>query len=377
MNQNVILFLVILGIFILISTNENKKLLILKKFNKNIYPKFNKKSCINEDPCFLYENTNRSQVLYHKLITALKKLSHSKKKTLGCNCKENVYIQGTTGNRLKTEVTQVTKIILNKINSITGFYFKQVYLDTITVFEDNKGNKNFKYNVFVYDTNEELDIRLYIDVIKYIIQCPKKAKAITCTSVTTPGMDTFEIGYPQPEQLLPLPTEIISTGAGGELLSPKGINIKRIEPIKYLHINEVKIYNTNAVINANGKCLMDPVCGNIKDTTLSSSSFNQPTTPFTEPACVRNKWPRLNDEPRGVTAWPTATESPYWNIFGIPSPPTCNTQNCGTRSSTTQFPIQASFWRNNYVLPRHSSIYRQLFSLTRGDVATEGADFTD
>ncbi len=374
MNQNVLLFSIILIMFAAVSALESKK--HSKSFNPSKLQLSKKKKCVDEDPCFLFENTNRSQVLYLKLITALKKLSQNQKRTLGCNCKEEVNIQGTSSNRLKTEVSEVTKIILHKVNATTGFYFKKVYLDTITVYEDKIGNKNFKYNVFVYDSNEELDLRFYIDVIKYIIPCPKKSKAITCTSVTTPGMDSFEIGYPQPEQLVPLPTEVISTGAGGELLSTKGINIKRIEPIRYLYINEVKIYNTNAVINADGKCLMDPVCGNIKDTTLSSSVFNQPTTPFTEPACVRNKWPRLNDEPRGVTAWPTGAESPYWNKLGIPTPPTCNTQICGTRSSTTQFPIQASFWRNNYALPRNSGPNFWLFNLVRGNTQ-QGADFTD
>jgi hypothetical protein len=370
MNKNLFLLFIILVIMMIVSSKEKVHKILPTYKNK-------RKPCVTEDPCFLYENTNRSQILYLKLITALKNLSCNKKKTLGKNCKQNVFIQGTTSNRLKTELDQVTKIILDKINSMTGFFFKKIYYDTITIFEDHRKNKNFLYNVFVYDSHEEMEIRLYINVIKYAIECPSKRKAITCASVTTPGMDTYEIGYPQPEQLLPLPTEVISTSGAPDLLSVRGINIKKIDPIKYLYINEVKIYNTNSVINANGKCLMDAVCGNIKDTSLSSSLFNQPTTPFQESACVSNKWPKLLDEPDNVVAWPAATESPYWNSLGIPTPATCNSQKCGIRSSTTQYPFTPEYWPTLATIPRNSGIYANIFSLTRGDPATEGADFTD
>lgn len=376
MNINIYLLFVILVILMIISYKENHHK-IIPKYKKKQPTKLSNKQCINEDPCFLYENTNRTQILYLKLVTVLKKLSCNKKKTLGKNCKQNVFIQGTTSNRLKTELDEVTKIVLDKINSETGFYFRKVYFDTITVFEDCHKNKNFIYNVFINDPHEELDIRLYIDVIKYIIKCPQKPKEITCTSVTTPGMDTFEIGYPQPEQLIPLPTEVISTGAAPDLLSTKGINIKKISPIKYLYINEAKIYNTNAVVNANGKCLMDPLCGNINnETTLSCSLFNQPTTPFQEPACVQNKWPRLKNEPRNLVAWPAATESPYWDTKGIPSPPTCNTQICGTRSSTTQYPLVPSYWPTLATIPRNSGPNEWMFSLVRGDTAIDGASYS-
>lgn len=261
MNQNIILFLVLLGIFLVISTKEKYYNIVHVNHPSQ---KNTVKNLLKEDPCFLYENTNRSQVIYLKLVNVLKELSKNGKKTLGKNCQENIYIQGTTNNRLKTELKEVTQIILNKINSITGFSFRFVYLDTITELKDCDGNKNFIYNVFINDPHEELDIRLYVNVIKYIIKCPSKDKQITCTSVTTPGMrasgvdNSFEIGYPQPEQLLPLPTEVISTGVPGGVLSSKGINIHKIAPVRKLYINEVKIFNTNAVINVdNGKCIQE------------------------------------------------------------------------------------------------------------------------
>lgn len=370
MNQNISLLSVIIIIILFI---------YFIKYENNYNIK-SKSITVKQDPCYLYENTNRTQTLYLKLINSLKKISATSDnkcniKTLGNNCKRELYIQGTTDNRLKTELNEITKIILNKINSITGFYFKIVYFDTITVFEDCQQNKNFIYNVFIYDTNEELAIRLYINVIKYIYKCPKKNKLITCAETTTPGMK-FEIGYPKPEQLIPLPTSVITTGGGPNILNNNGINIKEISPIKYLFVNEVKIYNTNSVINANGKCIKPSLCGTLMDTTLDSSIFNQPTTPFTEPSCVRNKWPKLYDEPENVKAWPCGTESPYWNKSGIPISSSCNTQIAGIRSSTTQFPVTPAYWPTLATLPRNSGPNYWMFNLTRGDPATDGADFT-
>ena len=333
---------------------------------------------IGDGPCYLYENTNRTQIVYLEILNILKNMSNKNNKKRLENCKRNVYIQGTTDNRLKTELNEISEIILKKINTSGSKYdFKIVSLDTITEFVDPDGNKNFKYLLFIYDKIEEIQLRLYIDVIKYIIQCDVKNNSPpTCASITTPEVNTFEIGFPQPEQLLPLPTQTVNTGFP-DLLSAEGINIKKIAPIKSIYINEIKIYNTDAVINANGQCIMDGVCGNIKNTTLSSSAFNQPTTPFQEPACVRNRWMKLPDQPTGVKAWPCGSVSPYWNTKGIPLSVSPDTQYTGIRSSTTQIPITGEYYPTLATIPRNSGPNSWLFSLTRGDTATEGADFTD
>ena len=370
MYQNIIILTVLVLVVLLTSKNINLPTLV----NKNIK---DVSTCqVPEDPCFLYENTNRTQTIYLKLVNAVQKLSNKEKKLLSGNCKEDIFIQGTTDNRLKTELDEVTKIILDALNKRTGFYFQKSYFDTITIFTDPHGNKNFKYNVFAYDPNEELNVRFYIDVIKYIVPTHPRKQKVTCTSVTTPGMDTFEAGYPQPEQLLPLPTQVISTGGGPDVLSDAGINIKEIPCIRSLHLNEFKVYNTNAVINANGKCLMDPVCGDIKEnTTLSSSLYNGLNTPFQEPSCQRNKWILPPDQPKNLKQWPCATQSPYWGTDGIPNPSTCNTQETGIRSSTTEYPVSPEFWRSNYGI-KQGSPYSALFSLTVGSPAIDGADFT-
>jgi hypothetical protein len=383
MNQNLILLIILFVLFAITFTNEKIiKSYDISKIGKNVSNIFESKSI--SEPCILYENTNRTQCIYMKLVSALKNLSNINQIKLGPQCKEEIFIQGTSTSRLREEVNQITKIILDRLNKQIQSNFQSVYLDTITIYEDENGDKNFIYNVFVNDPNEELDIRLFIDVIKYVVKCPKIEKPITCTSLTTPGMsasgveNTFVIGYPQPEQLIPLPTEVITTGGGPDLLSVKGINIHKIPPIRSIYINTVKIFNTNAVINSNNQCTTQctPACGNIDDTTLSSSAFNQITTPFVEPAHIRNRWPIISPIQTEMKAFPCGKASEYWNEKGVPISVSCNTQEAGINGATTDYPIEASFWRSNFALPKWSGPNSWLFSLTRGS-PNFGADFTD
>ena len=380
MNQNIIFIIVLIILFCMsiygyniqsMSQKDKKtqalKTQVLKTNSINV-------DVVKEDACFLYENVNRNQTIYMRLVNILNKLSHKKQIRLKDNCKETTYIAGTYDDRLKIEIRQVTEHILNRINSKTGFNFIPVYYDNITEIVDKMGNKNFVYNVYVQDPNEELTFRLFVDAVKFVDPRPKSIPPVTCAEVTTPGQDTYEIGYPKPEQFIPLPTEVIST-PGWLPLSRRGVNIAYIAPIKSLYINELKIYNSNLVVHANGKCLMDQICG-FYDNKLDQSLFNGPTTPFQEPACQRNKWPVLPDQPEGVKAWPCAKVSENWDQWSVFKPTCANTQTHGIQSSTVPIPVRAEYWPTHATIPRGSGPSYWLFARTRGDPAIETADFS-
>lgn len=327
---------------------------------------------LKEDPCFLYENTNRTQLVYMKLINALRYLSAKKQRTLGDDCLEKIYIPGTWSNQLQREIDEITQMVLDKLNQRTGFMFRKVYNDTITVLEDKAGNRNFIYNTFIQDVHEELNLRLYFNVIKYVIRCPPKSGCPpTCASLTNPTMK-FEIGYPQPEQLQPLPTQLITT-AWADKIGNKGINRLTDDPISSVYINQVKIFNTNAVINVDsGECVQPATCGNLDKTKLESSEFNQPTTPWQDPACITNQWIRLESEPCGLKNYPCGPPTfLYWNDQGIPTTD-CNNWYTGTRSSTTQEPLQAQFNKSIIEIPRNSGPNAWMFSAVRQDPLSSG-----
>lgn len=327
----------------------------------------------NSDPCFLYENTNRHQVLYGKLTNIFDKLSKGKKYNLKGELNE--YVQGTWDDSIILELDEILKQILIKINKKSGFAFKKTSYDIIGEIKENI-NKQFKFNVFIQDPNEELTIRVYIDVVK--IACDdeiNKDNIKTCTQITTPEFPTYEIGIPKTDQYLPLPTEVITT-PGFDTLSTKGINFRKGKPIKYLFLNEIKIYNTNAVINADGKCLGKSECGNY-GVNLDHSLFNGPSTPFQEPACVRNKWPTLLDQPKCGLEWNCNLKSESWDKFGVRCPDEIVSEDClGTQSSTTPIPNRPEYWPTHVTIPRNSGPNYWLFNLTRGDPSIDGADFS-
>ena len=66
-----------------------------------------------------------------------------------------------------------------------------------------------------------------------------------CPSDTTPGIDSFYIGYPSNEQLIPLPTEVIPTGR--QVLSANGINTHRPTPVKSVYLNYIQLINSDLV----------------------------------------------------------------------------------------------------------------------------------
>lgn len=330
---------------------------------------------IKEDPCFLFENTNRNQVVYMKLISLFEKLSCQKKMRLK-NCQKTDYIDGTMDDRLKRELDQITNVILKKVEKLSGFYFRKFYYDNVTEIVDKKGNKNFKYIVFIDDPQEWLQLRIQIDVVKFANKAPQSS-AVTCSQVTTPGQETYEIGYPKPDQLFPLPTEVITTGL--DVLGFKGVTPDQVMPIKYLYLNCIRVYNSNLVINAEGKCLDDCApCGNY-GISLDHSLFNGPSTPFVEPSCVRNKWPTLPDQPKDRPyEWNCAARSNNWDEKGVFSPPECKTKKCfGIQSSTTPMPLQPEYWPTLATIPRNSGPNYWLFDLTRGHpYSGASADFS-
>ncbi len=150
MNQNFILLLISMVLFVFVLVNEKfiKKDIYDNNIKNDNKEKFNFTNENNN--CSLFVNTNRTQDIYLKLLTALKNLSNDNKIKLDSKCKEELYIQGTSPNLLKREVNEITQKIIDKLNNILHSNFRTIYLDTINVFEDKDENKNFIYNVFIF-----------------------------------------------------------------------------------------------------------------------------------------------------------------------------------------------------------------------------------
>ncbi len=331
---------------------------------------------IKQDPCYLYDNINRNQLVYKKLMDAMRFLSKKRPIELKSDCKKNVYIQGTFTDVLRQEVDEITDLILNKLNYRTGFFFKKIDYDNITEIVDSFGNKNFDYHVFVQDPQETIVVRLHINVIKYIFQPFEHKKYLTCAQATTPEFPTYEIGYPRPDQFLPLPTEVITTA--NIVLSDKGINVPSVSPIKYLFINLIEVYNNNWILQPDKKCKPINAVSGFYNVPFDHSPYNGPSTPFQEPNCVANKWITPPDKPANAKIWNCAFQPFEWDDKGILTTACKNRPTCeGYQTSTEQMPAQPEYWPTNSTIPRISGPYAWMFDLVRGDPAIDTADFSD
>ena len=331
---------------------------------------------IKEEACSLYDNINRNQLIFKKLMEGTKFLSKKYPIELKEQCQKIVNIPGTFTDVLRQEVNEITDLILTKLSHHTGFFFKRIDYDNIVEITDKYGNKNFDYHIFVQDPQEWLVIRLHINVIKYIFPPFEHKKYLTCASATTPEFPVYEIGYPRPDQFLPLPTEVITPG-GGEVLSTRGINIPQPAPIRHLFINLIEVYNNNWVLNPDKKCPPINALSGYYNVPFDHSPFNGPSTPFQEPNCVANKWITPPDKPADAKIWNCAFQPFDWNDKGILVSACKNKPICtGYQTSTELMPPQPEYWPTNSTIPRISGPYAWMFDLVRGD-PSQGADFSD
>ena len=76
--------------------------------------------------------------------------------------------------------------------------------------------------------------------------------------------------------------------------------------------------------------------------------------------------------------WNCRQVADTWDAKGVPDPVECRSvAGCpGLQSSVQEYPYRPEFWPTLGTVPRNSGPNYWLFSLTRGDPATEGADFT-
>ena len=214
-----------------------------------------------------------------------------------------------------------------------------------------------------FDVNNLLKIRFKVNVIQYLIK-REKNKHLTCTQLTNAPFKNYPIGLPQKNQLIPLPTEVITTSC--EVLSAKGVDF-HVPPItKSLYINSIMIDNSTLVVNPGSDCFIQRV-GGVTNTSLENNTVRSDNTPFIEPSKVRNKWPTLSTQPINKGPWPS-TQVPFtWNNKGVVNPMPKQGKACPGYTHALNVPeLNAEYWPNNIRVPRNSGENNWLFDLSRG-----------
>lgn len=358
-----------------------------------------------------YVMNNKIQYDFVKILSTFKDMSSKNKyKELKPVVSNNLYTYTNITQLVRQELDQVIKPIIAQLNKNVKeeFVFNLTEYKNAQINEDKDGNQQYIVDAFINDMNTHVGLRVRIDVIKYT--CIKKgtqeykdwvkdkdgylAKALakagvldnesacgpgtnmeTCASETTPGFNSFFIGYPSHEQLIPLPTEVITTGK--MVLSADGINTHRPTPIKALYLNYIQLINSDLVLDPYQSTDLEKDIEGMEKRRgegfigarepLEFSKYTRKCkNPNQAPASVTNKWPTLDCQPTNRTGWPGTTIPFEWDDLGISPEVKPTKEKPGLTHACRPFPRTGQYWRNNLIVPKWSGNYQWLFSLTSG-----------
>ena len=217
--------------------------------------------------------------------------------------------------------------IHNKYN-ITPFYFTFIEIINVICLTDKDNNSRWIVDIMVGEKTLHVSLRIKVDFIIIVTNPEKDNSFKTCAELTTPAFPIYFMGYPTFDQMIPLPTQVISSGKTGCVLSNKGV--QKYPIFKSCIINKVSLENSDLVLGINSTNLS--YTGNDSHTSLSFYNYpskrfleNSPDVELTnediltnrdntethklsrmkpvwsdgwiQPALWRNKWPRLLNEP--------------------------------------------------------------------------------
>ena len=173
--------------------------------------------------------------------------------SLDGKCKKQEFIYQLLDDNKRRILTFYTNKALQELNNKCKdfntnelpFNFELIDFISATSCMDKSGNTRWKTDIMVQESTLHLSLRLILDFTIYIKDCPNK-KVLTCAEYTTFPFPKYHIGYPTLDQMIPLPTQIVSTGPG-LVLSNKGIDIE-MPKFKSIHFNSAKMENSDLAL---------------------------------------------------------------------------------------------------------------------------------
>lgn len=239
-----------------------------------------------------YIDMNSQQMIYREIVLLFKELSSSSKsKQLNNITSKQLLKPETLSVREKNELNQITLVLLNKINQKSQFNFINTGYDNVLQIKDNNNNVQYEYDLFITEPVESIQLRIKTNIIKYTASSSTSDNSIkTCAEETTPDFPTYPMGYPQNHQYLPLPSQVIPSA--NDIIGNKGINFNEPSDIKEIHINYVRIYNSNTILNADELCINNNLQAGTNSTSLENMPFHNDcrNNPCQLKAEEYNKW---------------------------------------------------------------------------------------
>lgn len=357
------------------------------QFDKNVKPNFvtNYENIdFSKYPDYKYENI--TEYNFNRIFKKINIINKNKIK-LDNNCNYNFYTQSTTEDKLRMNLDIISKYVILVLNNDGYYDFNKTNFGDVQMWVDNKGNEEFKYELFLWDKKNFFEIKLWVNIIKFVEENQAEKYGVRNSPYLFPD---FNIGLPFKDQIIPLPTEVIITGHFDTGIS----TIRPNEPskIKYLYINYIEVQNSTLIVDYHknkypyNKLTVDE--NNFSGITDSSLEYvniknRSVSDPYVEEGRKYNKWPTLDGEPKWKAQYP-AKFPPVkkWNTDGVyyydkqnnmhnesneqkeedivftqedtekEKDRYCDVYEPGTRWSEQKEELQPYFWISNYVLPK-------------------------
>lgn len=386
MNNNALIGIILIFMIYLYSQNNN---------NVNNVPTVFNSPCDKENGPYY----DKSQFLYKSLHKYFNHLTRGEKRFLRGKCDKNIFTRPTIDEILKIELDEITGKVLDTVNQNPFFNFSLLQYENVIVMSDNMKNRRYIIDFLVNDRITHYGLRLKMDIVKFVIQNNSTGERTgektgntsdsgdsNCTTLTSPAFRRYYGGYPTIEQMIPLPTHVIPTA--NLVLSDYGK--ETIVPIqsRYIHLNSIVIENSTHTLDIANRCNTTCNTDGIQDTSLpygfeTRRNDGENRGPYLQHSKMRNKWPKLDDEPPEDYISPCSfRDGMCWDDKGIPvkkrdfnwnNKMTLPKEDClGKLSSTVKYPRRPNYFTSNYQIPQNSGESAWLFDRTRGDFAMPG-----
>ena len=384
----IVIFSIIFVVIIILGFIYKKNLLEGYKAPTTIPPNYEKYNTelthIANDPsgtplAFDPKNNFNYTQLYYAFIVQLFQLISENKKKYDMELKAN-YAKNTIDYNNLDSLNQIMKPLLNEIHRyapktdfwIVGYESWRIYQDR------NSPLKINQIDCWVYDRIGLTQLRLFLEICEMpkknsegVYQCRYKSdpKLKTCAEETTPEFPRYVIGIPSNDQLIPLPTEVITTG--NEVENFKGLDFKVPCEYERLWINWVEIFNSSLVLNAYENFKDEQLKGYDKPTLEYTLWKSKNNSPYQLDNQVNNQWIDPPDIPKGVKNWPCTPLRFEWNSQGVQAP-VFPTRTCpGIRHDLEQTPLTPSFFNSYFNQPRGQTQYTWLFVNSNKDMGLQ------
>jgi hypothetical protein len=257
--------------------NQSNSNLLFIHLQKNL--KHNSKIIKNQE----YLKKSNQNLINNALLFASKSQNEISKLTGFCKYKEYVYeTLDEQRRRVLKLYINIALSLLNKkcinfakqINS-QSFHFNFIEIINANSAVDKMGNSRWKTDIMIEESSLHLSLRLMIDFtveIEPYIDNKGNNKIETCAEYTTFPFPKYFIGYPTLDQMIPLPTQIISTGSG--LVLSQGGKNSDYPLFKAIYLNQVWMENSDLTLGTElPSTLFSSIPPAVNDSNLPSSKY--------------------------------------------------------------------------------------------------------